>query len=50
MSESKNVSDLVSLLNDCQVVLMVELLGLFGICGVYQRGGEIGEFGWRDGG
>ena len=29
MSESKNVSGLVSLLNDCQVVRMVELLRTF---------------------
>jgi len=30
---------------------MVELLRIFGIFGVYQRGGELGSCGaWRDGG
>jgi len=45
VSESKNVSGLVSLLNDCQVVRMVELLRTFGMCGLYQRvGGLVGLF------
>ena len=37
VSASKNVSGLVSLLNGCQVVRMMELLGLFG-CVEYIRG------------
>ena len=43
MSESKNVS-LVLLLNGFQVVRMVKLLRTFGMCGLYQRGGEIGKW------
>ena len=41
LSESKNVSGLVSLLNGCQVVRMVELLRTFGIFGLYQRAGGL---------
>ena len=40
----KNVSRLVLLLNGFQVVRMVELLRTFGVFGLYQRGGGIGEF------
>ena len=35
---STELPRLVSLLNDCQVVRMVELLRTFGIFGLYQRG------------
>ena len=37
VSASKNVSGLVLLLNDFQMVRMVELLRAFGIFGLYQR-------------
>ena len=42
VSESKNVS-LVLLPGGFQVVRMVKLLRTFGMCGLYQRGGEIGK-------